>query len=109
IACVNNSVVLNATGGETYAWLGPAGFSEDGHEIRFTPRDTSAAGVYTLTVRNMSNCAASATLFLSLLPQPFLSVQMANNKGCAPFCTKLKIPSPGNGQAWQGTHQTFVN
>ena len=58
--CTSGTIVLSATGGATYTWSGPNGYSAS----TASPTPFSAAtgaGIYNVTVTTANNCSASAT------------------------------------------------
>lgn len=64
--CVGGSIQLNGTGGGTYSWSGPNGFTSTLQNPTL-PATAAAAGVYTLTT-NLSGCVATATTTVVINP-----------------------------------------
>jgi gliding motility-associated-like protein len=97
-ACVGGSVVFAGTGGGTYSWSGPAGFTSALQNPTLSPISLSNAGVYTLTV-NLNGCIETATTNVSI-SNPTTS---ASNTG--PFCvgTTIQLNSPAaTSYTWSG-------
>jgi gliding motility-associated-like protein len=67
--CVGATVQLNGTGGGTYAWTGPNGFTSSIQNPTITAATMAAAGVYNLTATN-AGCVstASTTVVMNALP-----------------------------------------
>lgn len=61
--CAGSTLNLSATNlaGATYAWAGPNTFSAAGQSTSIPNATTAAAGTYSVTVTDASNCSASFT------------------------------------------------
>ena len=57
--CVGQTIQLNGTGGGTYSWVGPSGFTSN-LQNPTRPATATAAGNYTLTV-TVGSCTSTAT------------------------------------------------
>jgi gliding motility-associated-like protein len=64
--CVGGTIQLNGTGGGTYSWSGPNGFTSTLQNPTL-PATAAAAGVYTLTI-TFSGCTATATTTVVVNP-----------------------------------------
>lgn len=95
-ACLNSKINLSGTGGDVYLWKGPASFSSTSQNVSFTATNMNSAGIYTLSVKNSSNCAASTTVLITVYPQPKASLVSTGNNLCIPFCANFKTNSAGN-------------
>lgn len=74
----------------------------------------SASGIYTLSVVNASNCSASGTVQVEVLPLPKAELQSSLNKQCVPFCSEFNLVSdstsvPLSGASMYFNGQTFTN
>ena len=68
--CQNDPITLTATGGTSYSWAGPSGFtSTTGASVT-----TTIAGTYTVTVTNTVGCTATATTVVVVYPNPTVTV-----------------------------------
>ncbi|WP_188771078.1 Ig-like domain-containing protein, partial [Emticicia aquatilis] len=67
--CQNDPVTLTATGGTSYSWSGPSGFTATGASVT-----TTIAGTYTVTVTNTVGCTATATTVVVVYPNPTVTV-----------------------------------
>lgn len=68
--CVNNTINLTSTGGSTYSWSGPLGFTSGAQNPSIINATTSMSGVYTVVVTSAAGCTASATSTVSVLNLP---------------------------------------
>lgn len=65
--CVGNSIQLNSSGGISYSWLGPGGFSSGTANTTISSATTANEGIYTLTVANSLGCTATSTVEVNIL------------------------------------------
>jgi len=70
--CPGATVQLNATGGGTYSWTGPGGYTSNVQNPSIPNATTANAGVYTVTV-NVSGCTATASTTVVVNPTPTIS------------------------------------
>jgi len=94
--CLNSQIELQGLGGGTYLWSGPNNFISHNQYIDFQAGNLSMGGVYTLTVRNESNCAASSTINLSVYPLPTGMVSGNRDKTCVPLCVDFSFTQGNN-------------
>ncbi len=66
--CPGATIQLNGTGGGTYSWTGPNGFTSSLQNPTL-PATTAASGVYTLSINN-GGCIATATTTVVVNPLP---------------------------------------
>lgn len=59
--CIGQTVSLTASGGVTYSWAGPGGFTTTSANISIPNATSSQSGIYTVTVRN-EFCSASTSI-----------------------------------------------
>jgi hypothetical protein len=74
--CQSYDVQLEATGGGTYAWSGPAGFSSTSQTPTVTGMSAAKTGIYTVTVTN-GGFTSTATTMVSMYTPP--SVTASSN------------------------------
>ncbi|MBS1635206.1 MAG: gliding motility-associated C-terminal domain-containing protein [Bacteroidetes bacterium] len=73
VVCTGNTINLTGTGGGTYAWSGPNGFSSGQQNPQIGNVQPVASGIYTLSVTNTTtSCTASDTVKISISPTPTL-------------------------------------
>ncbi len=68
--CANQTLSLNASGGTTYSWSGPGGFSSALQNPVVNPVNSGATGIYTVTVSNGNNCQATGTTSVTVYALP---------------------------------------
>lgn len=109
--CLNDMVVLEATGGKTYEWKGPYNFSALGQTVGFVATNPGYAGNFTVIATDAIGCKGYATGLLALdpLPQGALSDNIGSH--CVPFCADisfaLKTSSPLTNLSWKIGTSTF--
>ncbi len=89
--CVGSQVELKGSGGISYDWKGPNGYRSTIQNAGLNVTGTHIAGIYTLSVKNASNCSATRTIEVKTLSQPQATINSNMNKFCAPFCASLSI------------------
>jgi hypothetical protein len=97
--CTGNTINLNGTGGATYVWIGPSGFTSTLQNPTINNAASVNAGVYTLLVAS-GTCTASTTVTVTVNPLPM--PQIASN---SPVCVGQPINFTGSGgasYAWAG-------
>lgn len=70
--CENNDVELSATGGLTYDWTGPNGFTSNLREPIFSA-EMASAGTYTVIITIDAFCTETATTEVVVNPAPLLN------------------------------------
>jgi hypothetical protein len=69
--CTNTSINLTASGGQTYAWTGPSGFTSNLQNPSIAVADSTIHnGMYYLTVTNSFNCVNNDSVLVDVLPLP---------------------------------------
>ena len=94
--CENSTLTLTASGGASYSWAGPGGFTSTQAIPTFTA--TNAAGLYTVVAADLFGCKDTASTLVATFPQP---VAVVSNK--QQICTGdsvLLMASGGNNYAW---------
>ncbi|MGZ4064275.1 MAG: PKD domain-containing protein, partial [Bacteroidia bacterium] len=98
--CVNKILSLNAAGGVSYQWSGPSGFSSSVQNPTLIATGAAQSGIYAVTVSDPIGCAATATMNVSIIPAPSLSITSGPNKGCAPLCLTFTCASTSSVQTY---------
>ena len=60
--CSGTTLNLSSSGGSTYAWSGPAGFTSNLQNPNRTGMLAAYAGVYTVTVTSAAGCSSTASV-----------------------------------------------
>jgi hypothetical protein len=68
--CVNETIQLNASGGTSYSWSGPASFGSSAQNPTRTSATTLMSGTYTVTVTDANGCSNTATTVVTVNPFP---------------------------------------
>lgn len=110
--CLNDNINLSATGGLTYSWSGPSGYSSNIQNPTISPSTFNNSGNYIVTVTDANGCIAIANINVTVNPLPIPTITSGPNKGCAPLCVQFTVnstPSPstavwtlGNGSSSNG-------
>ena len=89
--CLNDTIVLTGSGGNSYIWEAP-GLLYAGKTVSFAARAWHNTN-FTLTVTDANNCSNSTSVPLSvnLLPDGNL---LGNMEGCIPFCSDVRFSGP---------------
>jgi len=95
--CENRVVNLIASGGNTYSWSGPAGFSAAVAAPSFTARNNSS-GQYNVTVTDGFGCKNTATTTVVASPKP-TAVVSPTQRICEGDSIQIQA-SGGSGYLW---------
>ncbi|MBI2720655.1 MAG: gliding motility-associated C-terminal domain-containing protein [Bacteroidetes bacterium] len=71
--CLNQSTGFTATGGVSYTWAGPNGFTGSGPSITIASANNLNTGSYVVTATNANNCSNTASAFLTVNPLPIIA------------------------------------
>ncbi|WP_207625685.1 beta strand repeat-containing protein [Niastella populi] len=82
--CPGISTTFTASGGGTYSWTGPNGFTAGTQNVTI-----SDSGTYTVTVTNSNGCKTSCTRTLAFNPTPTITVTPASAAICSGTSTTL--------------------
>lgn len=99
-ACENNNVTLSATGGVTYSWTGPGGFTYTSQNATIPNAQLSASGQYSVLVTDANTCTNTAVTTIIVNPAPVPSI---TSNG--PVCVNTQLNLSGGGgvsYAWSG-------
>ncbi|MFN8357914.1 MAG: choice-of-anchor tandem repeat GloVer-containing protein [Spirosomataceae bacterium] len=89
---------LSATGGTTYSWSGPRGFSTTEANPTRNGITTALAGIYSVTATASTSCTGSATTSVVVNASPTLS---SNSPACVGGTLQLSTNATGSIQ-WSG-------
>lgn len=93
--CAGNTINLTGSGGGTYAWAGPNGFTAGQQNPQVPNAQTNASGIYTLTVTSLNNCTATDTVKAQVNPLPAL-VSISGDSTCSGGALVLTANYGGN-------------
>ncbi|MFV5684427.1 PKD-like domain-containing protein [Flavobacterium sp. GB2R13] len=81
--CAGSTLNLTASGGISYSWTGPNGFTSTSQNPSITNVTTAASGTYTVTVTDANSCFNTATVGVTvntlLVPSVNIGVNPGNN------------------------------
>jgi len=98
--CLGNTIQLGATGGGTYSWSGPGGFTSASQTPTLAGATAAMAGVYTVTVTSASNCTATSSTTVGINAS---LVPVVTNTG--PYCLGATVQlgaAGGTTYQWSG-------
>ncbi len=93
--CVGGTLNLIASGGNTYFYTGPNGFTSTLQNPSINNVAAATAGIYTLTASNFG-CSASITLPVSIFGSGIGTLTVSDNEKCIPFCSSFSINTSGS-------------
>ncbi len=113
-ACLGTNINLTATGGTSYSWSGPSGFTSAVQNPVIAGATAAMNGVYTVTVTSAAGCTATANASVTVVNTP-----TANLVSNSPVCvgSTLSFTASGgvinltgpNGFASVATNPTIPN
>jgi subtilisin-like proprotein convertase family protein len=72
--CTGSNLQLNASGGNTYSWTGPNGFTSSLQNPVVNSFNSTKAGTYTCVITYIPGCSATNTAVAAIKPTPTVSV-----------------------------------
>ena len=84
VPCVGQPLNFIGTGGVTYTWSGPGGFTSNAQSPTIPSSTTSNSGTYTLSVTDSNNCTATTTGSAFVNPLPTVTASSASSVICGP-------------------------
>jgi gliding motility-associated-like protein len=99
--CEGETLLLSASGGVSYNWSGPLGFSSGLQNPNLDNITPANSGTYTVTVTDAAGCTASSSTVVVVYPNPIVSIIALNAPLCSngPPVTLQAIPPGGT---WGG-------
>ncbi len=91
--CINDIMNLAASGGVTYVWSGPGGFTSTSPNPTISATSVNVGGNYIVTATDANGCVASTNLNTVVNPNPPLNIVSSPNRGCAPLCVTFTCVS----------------
>ncbi len=99
--CTGHFAQLFASGGVSYAWSGPNGFSSTQQSPGLGLAQSNMAGTYTVTVTNESGCSSTASVNLVVNNSPNGTASISTNFACVGSTVQLNA-SGGQNYMWRG-------
>jgi gliding motility-associated-like protein len=98
--CVNQTINLTATGGNTYLWAGPNSFTSNVQNPNIPNAQLNMSGAYTVLVISAAGCTNTAVSNVTIYPLPSPNIT-SNSPVCAGGTLNL-FGSGGATYAWSG-------
>ena len=98
--CVGTSIALTASGGISYTWSGPNGYTSTDQNPVITNGMATSGGTYQVTVTDAQSCTNTASILVSVLPKPFAIIS-SNSPVCVGSDLRLQL-SGGISYLWSG-------
>ena len=102
--CTGSTLNLTASGGVTYSWTGPNGFTSGSQNPSVANVSTAADGTYTVTVIDANGCSASATTSVTITALPTASISYSGTPFCTTVNTTQAVTLSGTGAYTGGTY-----
>jgi gliding motility-associated-like protein len=99
--CAGQNVSFSSSGGVSYSWSGPNGFSSTLQNPGLTNATTAASGTYTVVVTAANGCTANATANLTVNALPNATANATPAVVCAGQNVNLSA-SGGTSYSWTG-------
>ena len=96
--CEGYNIQLSASGGQSYAWSGPGGYTSTSPNPILYDATVSDNGTYTVTVTDESGCTGTAQVAVAITSAPSLNVTATdatcgNNNGSVDLVVSGGLPS----------------
>jgi beta-lactamase superfamily II metal-dependent hydrolase len=108
-ACAGGTVNLFASGGTSYSWSGPGGFTS----TQQNPTGVTQAGTYTVVVTTSGPCGGSTPVTTTVVFNPLPSATITNGGTACPLSTlnNASVADAGAGATynWSITNGTITN
>ncbi len=99
--CTGSTINLTASGGTSYSWSGPGGFTSTLQNPTRTNATGAMAGTYTVTVTSSAGCSSTATTDVVVNPLPNAIAKADPNPVCSGHFAQL-FAKGGVAYAWSG-------
>ena len=80
--CYGDAVLLSSSGGSTFKWTGPSGFSADVANPSIPNADMAKSGTYEVTVTSGNNCSSKASVQVVVSPLPDVKLSVPGDHIC---------------------------
>ncbi|MBC7861944.1 MAG: gliding motility-associated C-terminal domain-containing protein, partial [Bacteroidia bacterium] len=77
--CAGWIVNLSSSGGATYSWTGPGGFTSTLQNPVISPGTVASSGIYSVTVTDAGGCTNTTTVSVVVNPMPIVGMTFAAN------------------------------
>ena len=98
--CDKDNLNFNSSGGNTYLWSGPNGFTSTEQNPTILGATLNSVGNYSVTVTDLNMCTATTVTSVAIYPLP---VTLTSNSGAVCSGNSITLySSGGNNYAWNG-------
>lgn len=80
--CAGSTIQLSSSGGNTYAWSGPNGFTSTLQNPTLPNAQVNQSGNYTVTVTSSAGCSAVTSVYVLINPVPTTKINPSINPVC---------------------------
>ncbi|QQS29324.1 MAG: hypothetical protein IPM47_21275 [Sphingobacteriales bacterium] len=99
--CIGGTINLIASGGNSYVWSGPGGYSSNAHSILRTGANTTMSGVYSVTVSNSTGCTGTANILVTVHTNPSATLS-GTSTICSGGTITINAPAGAAAYSWTG-------
>lgn len=97
--CGNNTLQINSSGGQAYAWTGPAGYTGTDADIIIGNAQPYHSGTYTVLMYSSAGCTRAAAVDVTVYPVPVADINISSLTMCEGDTAQL-ISSGGDTYNW---------
>jgi gliding motility-associated-like protein len=98
--CIGQTLNLTASGGTSYSWSGPNGFTNSAQNPSISGATLAASGTYIVTVTNLNGCSSTAQTTVTVNSSPTATAS-SNSAICSGQTLNL-TSSGGTSYSWSG-------
>ncbi|MBI2271322.1 MAG: T9SS type A sorting domain-containing protein, partial [Bacteroidetes bacterium] len=99
--CIGTTLNLYGSGGVTYSWSGPNGFTSALQNPAISNVTLATAGVYTVTITNSLNTTSTLTTSVTVITSSASATASSSSPGCIGAPVNL-FASAGDSYSWAG-------
>jgi len=108
-SCTGSTLQLHATGGGTYAWTGPGGFTSTSQNPTRANVNASHSGIYTVVITGLyGGCTSSYSVNVQIRPLPAITAWTTTPEVCEGDAAYL-FASGGSTYQWSGPYGYLSN
>ena len=101
--CTGSTLQLYASGGSTYQWNGPAGFTSSLQNPTRPNANSTYSGNYSVIITNIFGCSVTMSVNITIRPLPVISAYTTTPEVCEGG-TALLYANGGTSYSWSGPY-----